>query len=98
MAMARPMPRRDFGPNLTLVPFPRFVSRERQVREELNAWFRLCIGRKRRAHEYRRWALDAEAAGDHHEYQRCRDEANKCWRGARAALEQARRRKDEIDG
>lgn len=98
MAMARPMPRRDFGPDLTLVPFPRFVAKERQVREELNAWVRLCLGRKSRAHEYRRWALEAEAAGNFADYQRYRDDANRHWRSAKSALEQARRRKDELDG
>lgn len=47
-------------------------------------------GNRRRAHEYKRWALEAEQAGHLSTYRFFREQANKSWRGAWDALGNAR--------
>ena len=47
-------------------------------------------GRRRRAHEYRRWALEAEAANKLDDYRRFRKLSDEQWRGAWDSLNTAR--------
>lgn len=57
----------------------------------LQDWLDHIKGSRRRAHEYRRWALEAEAAGDLERYRRYRADSERQWRQAWDALARAKR-------
>lgn len=52
-----------------------------------------AMGCRRRAHEYKRFALEAEAEGNLERYRRYRNWANEQWRSAKRAIWDARLRR-----
>jgi hypothetical protein len=67
---------------------PPFVTRDHKA--EKDAWVRLARGRMHRSIEYRRWALEAAAAGKLDKYREYRAEARRAHDGAWNALTFAR--------
>lgn len=58
--------------------------------------FSLSQTRRRIAHEYKRWALEAETNGNLPEYRRCRKESDRLWHSAKWALDMAKSAKKEM--
>lgn len=52
-------------------------------------FLRLARTQRRLAHEYRRWALEAEREGNIDRYRRYRKEANRLWESAKFHLGRA---------
>lgn len=67
---------------------------ERMMRD----WLAHAQGCRRRAHEYRRWALEYEAAGNLEKYRRYRKQSDRQWRMARDALVHASREREYLKG
>lgn len=65
--------------------------------QQFAAWARHCLGSRKRAAEYRRWALEAERAGRLDQYRRSRRNAEHSWADARFALSQCRFFKDAMN-
>ena len=62
-------------------------------RNELDAWLEHLFGSKRRAHEYKRMAIEAELLGKTDRYCRYRAWSDQQWTNAKTALKWARRAK-----
>jgi hypothetical protein len=54
------------------------------------AAIRACHGCRRRAHEYKRWAFEAEAKADIENYRKWRAESDRQWKRAWQQLNTAR--------
>ena len=52
------------------------------------AWIAHAFGSRRRAHEYRRWALEYPVASD--AYERWKKQSDRQWQNAKGALDKAR--------
>lgn len=61
------------------------------VRQRLADWLAHANGCRRRAHEYKRWALEYEQAGNLVRYHHYRQQSDKSWHMAKDALVHARR-------
>jgi hypothetical protein len=72
-------------------------AREARLTSEMQAFFSLAMSQRRHAHEYRRWALEAEKAGNVLGYETWRKESDQQWRGAWWALRKAMERKDALN-
>ena len=57
---------------------------------EYNAWIRLVKGSRKRAHEYRHWAMQAAEEGRPDLFKRYRDFSTNSWNQAKDALFRAR--------
>ena len=53
-------------------------------------WVAHAQGNRRRAHDYRRWAVEAEQAGNLAQYRHYRRQSDRSWRAAWKALDEAR--------
>lgn len=69
------------------------MSREARsaVKQRLTDWLAHANGCRRRAHEYKRWALEYEQAGNLTKYRHYREQSDKSWRMAKDAILHARR-------
>jgi hypothetical protein len=75
------------------------VLRERnQLRQRMSDWLMHALGCRRRAHQYKHWALEAEAEGNLPTYRHFRQQSDRSWRLAWAALREARLNKEIING
>jgi hypothetical protein len=60
------------------------------LRQRMVDWMLHARGNRRRAHEYKRWAKEAEAEGNLSTYRHWRKQSDKSWRAAWDALANAR--------
>lgn len=76
------------------------LSREARatIRQRLADWLDHAKGCRRRAHEYKRWALEYEQAGNLVRYHHYRQQYDKSWHMAKDALVHARRDFNTIHG
>jgi hypothetical protein len=65
---------------------------------DMQAFFSLAMGERRRAHAYRRWALEAEAAGNLLGFRTWREASDQQWKSAKWAIRKAMERKDALNG
>lgn len=63
----------------------------------LRDWLNHALGNRRRAHEYKRWAMEAEAAGNLSTYRHYRRQSDRSWRLAWSALREARLNKELLN-
>lgn len=68
------------------------------VKQRLADWVAHAKGCRRRAHEYKRWSLEYEQAGNLVRYRHYRNQSDKSWRMAWDALLHARREFNTIHG
>lgn len=61
------------------------------VRQRLIDWLAHAHGCRRRAHEYKRWALEYELAGNLPKYRHYREQSDESWARAKDAMVHARR-------
>lgn len=61
-----------------------------ELRQRMDDWLMHAKGNRRRAHEYKRWAAEAESAGNLKTYRHFRRQAERSWQMARSALANAR--------
>jgi hypothetical protein len=60
------------------------------VRQRMADWLMHAKGNRRRAHDYKRWALEAEAAGNLSTYRHFRKQSDRSWKAAWDALASAK--------
>lgn len=72
-------------------------AREARLTSEMQAFFSLAMSQRRHAHEYRRWAKEAEAAGNVLGYETWRKESDQYWCAAWWHLGKTRERKDALN-
>lgn len=60
------------------------------LRQRMADWLMHAKGNRRRAHEYRRWARESEAAGNLSSYRHYRRQSDRSWRAAWEALRNAK--------
>jgi hypothetical protein len=65
--------------------------------DRLRDWLDHARGNRRRAHEYKRWAKEAEATGNLSSYQHYRRQSDRSWRLAWSALREARLHKELLN-
>jgi hypothetical protein len=65
--------------------------------DRLRDWLDHARGNRRRAHEYKRWAKEAEAEGNLSTYRHWRKQSDKSWRAAWKALQEARLNKELLN-
>jgi hypothetical protein len=70
----------------------------RAVKQRLADWLAHANGCRRRAHEYRRWALEYETAGNLEKYRHYHKQSDRQWLMALDAMIHARRDFDFIKG
>lgn len=68
------------------------------VRQRMLDWLAHAQGCRRRAHEYKRWALEYETAGNLVRYREYRSKSDKSWLMAKDALTHARRERNSLKG
>ena len=64
------------------------------LRQRMADWLAHALGNRHRAHEYKRWAMEAEAEGNLSTYRHWKAQSDKSWRAAWAALREARLNKE----
>ncbi|MDR7032395.1 hypothetical protein [Mesorhizobium sp. BE184] len=66
------------------------------VRDRMQAWLIHAKGCRRRAHEYKRWALEYELSGNLPKYRHYRQQSDRSWVSAKDALIHARREYESL--
>lgn len=84
---------RSLATILMVKSYQPFLTKDRKA--EKDAYASLALTMRRQAHQYRRWALEAEQGGKLEEYRRWRDEANEYWSRAKAYLRTAMHHADQ---
>ncbi len=61
-----------------------------EIRQRRDDWLAHAKGNRRRAHDYRRWALEAERDGLLGSYRHYRAQSDRSWKAAKDALREAK--------
>jgi len=67
------------------------------LQQRMADWLMHAKGNRRRAHEYKRWALDYRAAGNDRRFYECRAQSDRSWRLAWQALNEAKLNRELLD-
>ena len=65
-------------------------AEDRTMNSEAQAWFSLSQTQRRLAHEYKRWALEAEKLGQLERYREYRKRSDELWQSSKWSLNRLR--------